>query len=455
MSNFYQLQMKFSELNLNTPLLNALDELGYDFATPIQEKAFPAIMSGRDIVGIAQTGTGKTFAYLLPLLKLLKYSEQKHPRVLIVVPTRELVLQVVKALQELTPYINTRIGGVYGGANINTQKQLIFEGLDILVSTPGRLIDLGASKVLNLKKIQKLVLDEVDEILNLGFRHQLVTVLDMLPEKKQSVLFSATMTEDVENIIQTFFKSPDFIEIEKSGTPLDKIDQELFHVPNFYTKINLLTSLLQDKETYSRTVVFVKNKRVADKLYNELEAQGNHKDISIIHSNKSQNYRLQAIKGFQEGLHRVLIATDVLARGIDISEITHVINFDIPKDAENYIHRIGRTGRAEKNGNALTFVVNENEEEQTILTSIEELMGMKIPVLDFPTEVTISSKLTEDEIPKEVIKPYQKKRSKEFAPGPAFHEKKDKNKKTNQGGSYRRELAKKYKKPKTRGQKRK
>ena len=150
--------MQFSELNLNTPLLNALDELGYDYATPIQEQAFSPILSGRDMVGIAQTGTGKTYAYLLPLLKLLKYSEQKHPRVLIIVPTRELVLQVVQSLKELTPYINTRIGGVYGGANINTQKQLIFEGLDILVSTPGRLIDLGASKVLNLKKIQKISL---------------------------------------------------------------------------------------------------------------------------------------------------------------------------------------------------------------------------------------------------------------------------------------------------------
>jgi len=205
--------MRFSDLNLNTPLLNALDDLGYDYATPIQVKAFPVISSGRDVVGIAQTGTGKTFAYLLPLLKQLKYSEQKHPRILIIVPTRELVLQVVEALNELTPYINTRIGGVYGGSNINTQKQLIFEGLDVLVATPGRLIDLGLSKVLNLKKIQKLVLDEVDEVLNLGFRHQLETVLDLLPQKKQSILFSATMTEEVNAIIQTFFKAPEVVEI--------------------------------------------------------------------------------------------------------------------------------------------------------------------------------------------------------------------------------------------------
>jgi len=444
--------MRFSELNLNTPLLNALDELGYDYATPIQANVFPIILSGRDMVGIAQTGTGKTFAYLLPLLKQLKYSEQKHPRILIVVPTRELVIQVVTAIKELTTYINTRVGGVYGGANINTQKQLIFEGLDILVSTPGRLIDLGVSRVLNLKKIQKLVLDEVDEVLNLGFRHQLETVLDLLPEKKQSVLFSATMTEDVENIIQTFFKSPEFIEIERSGTPLEKIQQQLYQARNFYTKVNLLNHLLKDKETYSKTLVFVKNKRVADKLFSQLQEAGNVEGFSLIHSNKSQNFRLQAIKGFQDGIHRVLIATDILARGIDIQEITHVINFDIPKDAENYIHRIGRTGRAKNEGNALTFVTEQDEE---ILTEIETLMDLKVPVIDFPSEVTISTKMTEDETPKEIIKEYQKKRSKEFAPGPAFHEKKEKNKKTNQGGSYRRELAKKYKKPRTRGQKRK
>lgn len=444
--------MRFSELKLNTPLLNALDDLGYDYATPIQSKAFPVISSGRDVVGIAQTGTGKTFAYLLPLLKQLKYSEQKHPRVLIIVPTRELVVQVVDALKELTPYINTRVGGVYGGANINTHKQIIFEGLDILVATPGRLIDLGMSKVLNLKKIQKLVLDEVDEVLNLGFRHQLETILDLLPERKQSILFSATMTSDVKQIINTFFKTPETVEIERSGTPLENIEQSIFKVKNFYTKVNLLRFLLADKDTYSKALVFTKNKRVADKLFSELEASGDAKGIALIHSNKSQNYRLQAIKGFQDGEHRILIATDVLARGIDIEGITHVINFDITDDPENYIHRIGRTGRAENEGNALSFIT-ENDEE--ILENIETLMNLKVAVLDFPAEVSISTKMTEDEAPKEVIKLYQKQKSKEFAPGPAFHEKKEKNKKTNQGGSYRREIAKKYKKPKTRGQKRK
>jgi ATP-dependent RNA helicase RhlE len=280
--------------------------------------------------------------------------------------------------------------------------------------------------------------------------HQLETVLDLLPEKKQSILFSATMTEEVKKIIHTFFKSPDTIEIERSGTPLEKIQQNIYNVKNFYTKVNLLTFLLADKETYSKALVFTKNKRVADKLFTELENSGNSKGVSVIHSNKSQNYRLQAIKGFQDGLHRILIATDVLARGIDIDAISHVINFDITDDAENYIHRIGRTGRAENEGNAISFVT---EADEPVLEEIEALMQLKIPVLEFPKEEEVSKRITEEEAPKEVIKLYQKQKSKEFAPGPAYHEKKEKNKKTNQGGSYRREIAKKYKKPKTRGDK--
>jgi ATP-dependent RNA helicase RhlE len=314
------------------------------------------------------------------------------------------------------------------------------------------LIDLGVSKVLNLKKIQKLVLDEVDEVLNLGFRDQLMTVLDLLPERKQSVLFSATMTDEVENIIKTFFKSPKFIEVKRSGTPLESILQQSYEVPNFYTKVNLLLHLFQREKDCQKVVVFVKNKRVADALFEQIQLSEKDESIAVIHSNKSQNFRLQAIKGFQDGEYRILIATDVLARGIDIEGISHVINFDMPKDAENYIHRIGRTGRAAEEGNALTFITPQDAE---VVTAITTLMDRDVPVLEFPTEVLISSKMTEEELPKEIIKPYQKKRSKEHAPGPAYHEKKEKNKKTNQGGSYRRELAKKYKKPKTRGQKRK
>jgi ATP-dependent RNA helicase RhlE len=228
--------MTFEELNLNKPLLNALNDLEYIQPTPIQEKAFPVIMSGRDVVGIAQTGTGKTFAYLLPILRQLPFSKQKHPRVLIVVPTRELVLQIVAEIKKLTTYMNIRYQGIYGGTNIKTQKQLVYDGTDILVATPGRLTDLTLTGILRLKDIQKLVVDEVDQLLGLGFRQQLNTFLETLPTKRQNILFSATMNEDIEQLLLKFFDTPEKIEIAAHGTPLEKIEQRVYHVPNFYTK---------------------------------------------------------------------------------------------------------------------------------------------------------------------------------------------------------------------------
>ena len=253
--------MNFSDLNINRFLLDALDEMGFSTPTPIQEKAFPEIMSGKDLIGIAQTGTGKTFAYLLPILRQLTFSKQKHPRILIVVPTRELVVQVVAEIESLTPYINVRFAGVYGGTNLNKQKQLVFEGQDILVATPGRLLDLALDGILKLKYIQKLVIDEVDEMMNLGFRPQLITLLDLLPKNRQSIMFSATLTNEVASILDQFFKSPIKIEIAASGSPLDTIKQLAYPIPNFYTKVNFLVDLLRDKETYNKVLVFVKNKK--------------------------------------------------------------------------------------------------------------------------------------------------------------------------------------------------
>lgn len=448
--------MGFEELNLNTPLRNALDELGYENPTEIQSAAFPVIMSGKDVIGIAQTGTGKTFAYLMPLLRILPFSTQKHPRALIVVPTRELVLQVVRSLEELTPYINVRFGGVFGGANINKQRAMIAEGLDILVATPGRVIDLGMSGSLKLKTIQKLILDEVDEILALGFRAQLEQILDLVPRKRQGILFSATMTPDVERIIDEHFISPQKIEVAKSGSPLKTLSQFKFEVPNFYTKINLLKELLQDDDTFKRVLVFVKTKRLADLLFEEIAedvyGEENTSEYAIIHSNKTQNYRLRSIKRFEEGKHRILIATDLVGRGLDFKDVSHVINMDIPEEPENFVHRIGRTARANKEGVAISLYT---EKESEFIEAIEEMLGNPIELVELPEEVHIETRLIDEEVEKEIIKPYQKLKSKEHAPGPAFHEKKEKNKKTNQGGSYRRKLAAKYKKPKTRGQKRK
>ena len=441
--------MTFQDLNINNQLFNALDDLGFTTPTPIQEQAFNVVSSGKDVVGIAQTGTGKTFAYMLPILKDLKFSEQENPRVLVLVPTRELVVQVVDEIEKLSKYINNRVLGVYGGTNINTQKQAIAAGIDILVATPGRLYDLALSRVLQLKSIQKLVIDEVDVMLDLGFRHQLINIFDILPERRQNIMFSATMTQDVNLLLNDFFKSPERVSIAVSGTPLENISQHRYNVPNFYTKVNLLTHLLKNTETYNKVLVFVAYKRMADRLFDNLDERF-HDELCVIHSNKTQNYRLRSIEQFRNGDNRILVATDVMARGLDIDNVSHVINFDTPDFPENYMHRIGRTGRAEREGQALVF---STEKEQESIENIELLMKMTIPVIDIPDTVEISTDLIEEERPqiKEHNNPF--KRKDEDAPGPAFHDKSEKNSKENLGGSYKFKIAAKYKKPKTKGDK--
>ena len=441
--------MSFKNLNLNTPLYNALDDLGFTTPTPIQEEAFNVVASGKDVVGIAQTGTGKTYAYMLPLLKNLPFSKQDNPRVMILVPTRELVVQVVEDIEKLTKYINVRVLGVYGGVNINTQKQAIAQGLDIVVATPGRLFDLAVSHVLQLKSIQKMVIDEVDVMLDLGFRHQLLNIFDILPERRQNIMFSATMTDDVDELIHNFFTAPAKVTIAVSGTPLENITQERYDVPNFYTKVNLLEHLLKDKETFNKVLIFVAYKKMADLLFDKIEELFPNQSC-IIHSNKTQNYRLRSIEQFREGSNRILIATDVMARGLDIDHVSHVVNFDTPKFPENYMHRIGRTGRAEREGHALLFAT---EIEQDLVTDIETLMQTEIQLKEIPDEVVISTELIEEERPQNKERHNPTRRRDDAVVGPAFHEKKEKNQKENLGGSYHREIAKKYKKPKTRGDK--
>ncbi|MGB5417480.1 DEAD/DEAH box helicase [Algibacter sp.] len=441
--------MTFQDLNINNQLFNALEDLGFTTPTPIQEQAFNVVASGKDVVGIAQTGTGKTFAYMLPILKSMKYSEQETPRVLVLVPTRELVVQVVDEIEKLSKYINNRVLGVYGGTNINTQKQAIAQGIDILVATPGRLYDLALTRVLQLKSIQKLVIDEVDVMLDLGFRHQLINIFDILPQRRQNIMFSATMTQDVDYLINDFFKSPERVSIAVSGTPLDNISQHRYNVPNFYTKVNLLVHLLSDTENYNKVLIFVAFKRMADRLFEKLD-EFFKEELCVIHSNKTQNYRLRSIEQFRNGENRILIATDVMARGLDIDNVSHVINFDTPDFPENYMHRIGRTGRAEREGEALVF---STKNEHEAIENIEALMKMTIPVLEIPETVQISTELIEEERPqiKEHYNP--NKRTEEDAPGPAFHEKSEKNSKENLGGSYKFKIAAKYKKPKTKGDK--
>ncbi len=439
----------FQDLKLNTPLYNALDDLGFTNPTPIQAEAFNVVASGSDVVGIAQTGTGKTFAYMLPILRGLKYSEQESPRVLVMVPTRELVVQVVDEIEKLAKYINVRVLGVYGGVNINAQKRAVAEGIDIIVATPGRLYDLAVSRVLQLKTIQKLVIDEVDVMLDLGFRHQLINIFDILPERRQNIMFSATMTEDVDALINDFFIAPKRVSIAVSGTPLENIDQHKYAIPNFYTKLNLLKEILKDTETFNKVLIFVGFKKMADRLFDALD-ENFHDELCVIHSNKTQNYRLRSIEQFRAGDNRILVATDVMARGLDIDNVSHVINFDTPNFPENYMHRIGRTGRAEREGKSILFYT---EKEQEALERIEGLMQMTIPEIEFPENVAISTDLLEEERPQILERNNPLKLRDEDAPGPAFHEKKEKNSKENLGGSYKFKIAAKYKKPKTRGDK--
>ena len=441
--------MTFHDLNLSNPLLTALDEMGYINPTTIQHRVFPIVMSGRDVCGIAQTGTGKTFAYLLPCLKQWKFSKDKNPQILIVVPTRELVAQVVQAVRSLTPYMSVVVEGVYGGVNINTQKATVEKGVDVLVATPGRLYDLVMNGAIKTKMIKKLVIDEVDEMLNLGFRTQLKNILDLLPQKRQNLMFSATITPDVEKLIATYFNDPERVEAAPTGTPLENIIQTGYEVPNFYTKVNLLELLLSEDKSMTKVLVFAATKNLADQLFEQLEAKFPG-TAGVIHSNKEQNHRFNTVKQFHEGNYRFIIATDIVARGIDIAEVTHVINFDVPEVQENYIHRIGRTGRADKKGIAITFIT---EKEKPLLESIENLMKYQVPMQALPAHLVISDVLTEDEIPKVYMKTIQLKMQKKEDVGPAFHPKSAKNSKVNFVVRRKDRMMKKYGKPLTRGQK--
>ena len=395
----------FEQFNLPKSVQKAIDELGFTTPTPIQEKSFSVIMSGRDMMGIAQTGTGKTFAYLLPLLKLYKFTNTNTPKIVILVPTRELVVQVVEEIEKLTKYMSVSTLGIYGGVNINTQKKAVYEGVDILVGTPGRTMDLALDAVVRFDETQKLVIDEFDEMLNLGFRTQLTALLAMMKTKRQNILFSATMTEEVDAVLNDFFDYPEEVTLSASGTPLEKIKQITYQVPNFNTKVNLLKHLLTSDESMSRVLVFVNNKKISDLLFESIDEEFEGQ-FGVIHSNKSQNYRLSTMAEFQEGNLRGLITTDIMARGLDISNITHVINFEMPELPELYMHRIGRTGRADAEGTSISFVTPREEES---FVEVEVLMNKELEITPFPEEVEISIKLIGPEKDRQPVKFLMKK----------------------------------------------
>ena len=319
----------------------------------------------------------------------------------------------------------------------------VLAGSDVVVATPGRLMDLVLNNTLKLKAVKRLVIDEVDEMLNLGFRPQLKLIFEVLPPRRQNLLFSATLTDEVEALLDTYFTSPIRIEATPIGTPLDNIEQTGYIVPNFYTKVNLLKLLLDNHTEMTKVLVFASTKQLADELYEQL-AVTFPDQVGVIHSNKAQMQRFASVNQFKDGTYRVLIATDIIARGLDVAEVSHVINFDLPDLPESYIHRIGRTGRADRKGIAISLI-HESEHEQQ--APIEALMNYQIPLLPLPDELEISDELTDDEKPQARIKPTGLKAAKPEDGGGAYHEKTEKNQKVNVRRNHAEEMMKKYGKP--------
>ena len=415
--------MNFSDLNLNNALRNALDDLGFAQPTAIQVQAFAPIMAGNDVLGIAQTGTGKTFAYLMPLIRQWQFQQKKSVSMLVIVPTKELVVQVEEAFKQIGKYTSLRAVGVYGGPSIKNQAADIAQGTDIVIGTPGRINDLLLHGTINPRQVKKLVIDEVDQLLNLGFRKDLMHMLDVLPEKRQTLMFSATMTADVDTIIAQYMQRVVRIDAAEVGATAEGIEQRLYEAPNFYSKLNLLKHMLHTDSSMQRVLVFAGGKRMADRLEFMLEDDFGS-ELAVIHANKNANKRLRTVEDFAAGKCRILVASDLLARGIDVEGVTHVVNFILPEAPEDYVHRIGRTGRAQRAGVAISLAAPYEEEA---LQSIEQLMGNRIPRLPWPSEVEYSK----DTLPEETDRgPMPNKvKAPKLDGGGAFHEKLDKNKK--------------------------
>lgn len=379
------MKKSFEALKVAKSILKSLDEIGFESPTPIQEEAIPKINSGVNVVGVAQTGTGKTAAYLLPILSKLQKPEGNDPRAIVLVPTRELSIQVGEDVAELTSFSELRHAAVFGGIGWTKHAELLTPGIDVLVSTPGRLMDLYQAGVLSLKKIKYLVIDEADRMLDMGFLPQLKKLFEILPAKRQNLLFSATFSFEIEKLAEDFLDYYEKLEIAPSATPVQEVQQVAYNVPNFRTKLKLLQHLLQDESVYSRVVIFVKTKEHADNVYKVIQRKAEG-EIRILHSNKGQSSRINAIQAFKKGEVRILITTDVSARGMDVSLVTHVINFDVPPNYEDYVHRIGRTARAGNKGVAITLV---DPSELWHWKKIGELIRVEIVPLEIPAEVEV------------------------------------------------------------------
>lgn len=376
----------FEDFKLNRQLLNAVEELGYVHPTAIQQQAIPVISGGHDLIGIAQTGTGKTAAYLLPLLYKIKYAQGDLPRALILAPSKELTIQIFENIELLSKYCGTRNACLYGGIGPKTQIEQLEKGVDIIVSTPGRFLELYRKGSLLTKNISTFVLDEADKMMDMGFSPQIREILEKIPRKRQNLLFSATFPKKVEAIADEFLEFPTKIEVTPQSTKAESVEHFYYKVPNLKSKINLLSYLLEDPD-FNRVLIFTRTKEIANNVFKFLDRKLQDQ-VRVIHANKSQNSRINAFNDFREGKVRILVSTDVSARGLDVYLVSHVINFDIPRAYEEYVHRIGRTGRAEQSGIAISFA---NEVEEIHIREIEKVISDKLLEKPIPDGVEIVS----------------------------------------------------------------
>lgn len=416
----------FEDFNFNPQLLNAIAAAGYTEPTPIQQKAIPPILNGQDVMGIAQTGTGKTAAYVLPLLMKLKYAQGDAPRALIISPTRELAMQIEENIIAYAANTDLRTVVLYGGLGPKTQIEQIRKGVDIVVASPGRFLDLYLAGHIVTKALQVLVLDEADKMMDMGFMPQINRILEVVPRKRQNLLFSATMSDKIHLLAGNFLEFPTVIEVTPQATPAQTVVQKLFFVPNMKTKINLLKKLLEDPERITKLIVFCKTRQSAEDVFKFLERKLGPKQVKVLHANKGQNTRINSINSFKNDEVKILVATDVASRGIDVSAVSHVINFDVPVVIEDYVHRIGRTGRAFQSGEAITFCA---PHEEYYLKKIEKLIRQKIEILPIPEGVFVEETgYDERQEQNKEIDMQMRKEDPDFKG--AFHEKKSSNQKS-------------------------
>ena len=371
--------MKFEELKLCQPLIEALSKVGYVSPTPIQESTILPAINGQDILGCAKTGTGKTAAFALPILNMLFLKDEsvKYPRLikaLILAPTRELAIQIDETFKQFNPYVNLKSAAIFGGVRQGSQVTLIQRGIDVLVATPGRLLDLHKQGLLDLTYVEMFVLDEADRMLDMGFINDIWRIVKIIPKQKQTMLFSATLPKEILHLMQKLLNNPIKVMVSDGRLTVENIKQSLYFCDK-EDKSKLLLDLLEDPQIYN-AIIFVRTKRNAETLCKKLSRAKITCDY--IHGDKSQNARNRALNQFKQDKIRILVATDVAARGIDIDDLTHVINYDLPEQAENYVHRIGRTARKGLSGDAISFC---SYEELSLLKDIEKFIRQKIPVI--------------------------------------------------------------------------